>query len=248
MAKFIDLTSQVFGRLTVLYRAPNKNNRVMWVCRCSCGTEINVRGDQLRGGITNSCGCLKLEQTQKLGRNNFKDLTNQRFGKLVAIKPIYNQNSKRYSWLCQCDCGNTTIVLGSSLSSLNSQSCGCLKSLGESNIQSILTINQIQFIYQYKIEINNKIHYFDFALLDNNKITRLIEFDGIQHQGRISGWFTEERYQQLKINDKEKNQYALANNIPLVRIPYTKRDNITINMLLGNECLVTTEEITEDTL
>jgi hypothetical protein len=51
-----------FGRLTVIRRAPRneaaKNRAVRWACRCACGAEVDVRSDQLRGGITKSCGCL----------------------------------------------------------------------------------------------------------------------------------------------------------------------------------------------
>ena len=37
--------------------------------------------------------------------------------------------------------------------------------------------------------------------------------------------------------DEEKNQWAKRHNIPLVRIPYYERDNITLEMLLGDEYL-----------
>jgi hypothetical protein len=33
------------------------------------------------------------------------DLTNYRFGRLVAISKAPSRNGKTY-WLCQCDCGN----------------------------------------------------------------------------------------------------------------------------------------------
>ena len=45
--------------------------------------------------------------------------------------------------------------------------------------------------------------------LDKGQIIRFIEFDGPQHNGRISGWFTEERYQRLKDSDTIKNKYAI---------------------------------------
>lgn len=234
MAKFIDLTEQRFGKLVVIKRVPNKNKRTMWLCKCDCGNEVEVRSDQLRGGITKSCGCLHMEQVKSIGKNNFKDLTGQKFGKLTAKQPIFNENKKRYDWLCQCDCGNDIIVLGSSLISGNTQSCGCIKSMGESNVKKILNENNINYISQYRVMINNKLYIYDFAIIENNQIIKLIEFDGIQHYGRISGWFTEERYKDLVASDIIKNQYALANNIPLVRIPYTERDNITLETLLGN--------------
>ena len=40
MPKFIDLTGQKFGRLTVIDRAPNKNSRTAWNCLCDCGNRV----------------------------------------------------------------------------------------------------------------------------------------------------------------------------------------------------------------
>ena len=168
MAKIIDLTGQRFGKLVVIKRVPNKNKRTMWLCKCDCGNEVEVRSDQLRGGITNSCGCLHMEQIKSIGKNNFKDLTNQRFGKLIAKQPIFNEYKKRYDWLCQCDCGNEIIVLGSSLSSGNTHSCGCIKSIGESKIEKILKENNINYISQYRTMINDKLYIYDFAIVENN--------------------------------------------------------------------------------
>jgi len=34
--------------------------------------------------------------------------------------------------------------------------------------------------------------------------------------------------------DQKKNDWAATNNIPLVRIPYWERDNITLEMIMGN--------------
>lgn len=55
-----------------------------------------------------------------------KDLTGQRFGRLVALGPI-ERVSDHAKWLCQCDCGNTASVLTAALRSGNTQSCGCLR-------------------------------------------------------------------------------------------------------------------------
>lgn len=61
MGKFIDLTGQKFGRLTVISRAENRNQNVYWHCRCDCGAEKIIRGERLKCGETKSCGCLKRE-------------------------------------------------------------------------------------------------------------------------------------------------------------------------------------------
>ena len=54
-----------------------------------------------------------------------KDITNLKFGKLVALKPIGVKDRKQV-WLCSCDCGNFTEVRISSLTTGSTTSCGCL--------------------------------------------------------------------------------------------------------------------------
>lgn len=60
--KFVDLTGQRFGRLTVVDRAENdKRNQAKWHCRCDCGTDVVVYSYNLRNGNSKSCGCLNRE-------------------------------------------------------------------------------------------------------------------------------------------------------------------------------------------
>lgn len=54
-----------------------------------------------------------------------KDLTNQKFGRLTALTPF--RNGKYTMWHCQCDCGNTCDVVGTSLSRGMTKSCGCIR-------------------------------------------------------------------------------------------------------------------------
>lgn len=244
MAILNNLIGKKFGRLTVIDRAPNKNKKVYWICQCECGATVRVRADQLTRGVTKSCGCLHKEVAVARGKANFKNLTNQRFGKLTALYPLKKQDNIKYYWICQCDCGNVITVLGTSLTNGNTQSCGCIKSIGEANINKLLTSSNLKFIRQYHIQYNNKNYFYDFAILnENEQPIRLIEFDGIQHFGRISGWFTEQRRQQLEESDRIKNNYALQYNIPLVRIPYQERDTITLEMLLGDQYLIEAQDV-----
>jgi len=55
-----------------------------------------------------------------------KDLTGQRFGKLVVDKYIGKNKYGQSIWLCKCDCGNIEKILGNSLKSNRTKSCGCL--------------------------------------------------------------------------------------------------------------------------
>lgn len=69
---FIDLTNQRFGRLTVIERVENAENRqARWLARCSCGNEVIVRGAELRkANGTRSCGCLNKEIVGNLNRSH----------------------------------------------------------------------------------------------------------------------------------------------------------------------------------
>lgn len=55
------------------------------------------------------------------------DLTGQRFGMLVAIKPTDKRSEKGTSvfWLCKCDCGNEKEISAQSLRKGRTTSCGC---------------------------------------------------------------------------------------------------------------------------
>lgn len=69
---YIDMTGQVFGRLTVIAKSVNidkiKNN-ALWVCRCSCGNIVEVDRTHLRYGHNKSCGCLVKENNSKKAKN-----------------------------------------------------------------------------------------------------------------------------------------------------------------------------------
>ena len=66
--KFKDETGKKYGRLVVVRRVENKDDNAQWVCACECGNDIIVPGIRLRGGHTESCGCLKLEINSKQGK------------------------------------------------------------------------------------------------------------------------------------------------------------------------------------
>lgn len=50
-----------------------------------------------------------------------KDLTQKRFGRLVALSTDGNR------WLCRCDCGQTKVAGHKTLLAGNTRSCGCLR-------------------------------------------------------------------------------------------------------------------------
>jgi hypothetical protein len=126
MAPFKDITGQVFGRLIALKRTEIRSvgGNVVWLCECECGSLKEVGGGNLNSGNTTSCGCFNTESLQ--GR--VKDLSGQRFGRLAVIQQADKVVTTRTytTWLCRCDCGRVVTVLGKSLRSGHTESCGCL--------------------------------------------------------------------------------------------------------------------------
>lgn len=61
-----------FGRLLVVGRSLHRGAQARWVCKCDCGIELTVRGQDLRNGHTQSCGCLHAEITRSIAAKHNK--------------------------------------------------------------------------------------------------------------------------------------------------------------------------------
>lgn len=124
MAKAKDLTGMIFGRLTIIERyGSNKRGDALWLCQCDCGNKTIVKGSNLRNGTTKSCGCLHKEKAKEL---NYKNIVGKKFNRLTVIEEKGKDKHGSYIWFCQCECGNTIIVDGTSLRNGHTKSCGCL--------------------------------------------------------------------------------------------------------------------------
>lgn len=234
MGKLIDLTGQRFGRLEVIQRAPNQRNKTFWLCQCDCGQQKEICGNLLKTGNTKSCGCLNRE---KLYQHHIEKIQDKRFGSLIAIEPTDERKDGKIVWKCQCDCGALCYVISTFLTQGRTQSCGCLQSTGEQKIELLLQNNNISYQKQKTFNTckNPDTGYplrFDFYLPDYNI---LIEYDGIQHYKATGGWSSQAHMKNTQIRDSIKNQWCKDNNIKLIRIPYIKYNDLTINDLIKGE-------------
>ena len=106
-----------------------------------------------------------------IGVAKIKNLTGQRFGKLVVIGIDDNPNKGKSShskWICQCDCGNIVSVLSNSLSMGKTKSCGCYKKDKCSEIHK--KGNKYDLSGEYGIGYTSKGEEFYFDLDDYDKI------------------------------------------------------------------------------
>ena len=155
MGKIIDLTGQKYGKLIVLEKTDKRINRsVVWKCLCACGNIVEISSNSLRTKNTQSCGC---------GAMNKKvDLSNQRFGFLIALNPTLERDKSRHIlWECLCDCGTFIKVPSNSLQDGNTKSCGCqTKNLASQNLRKDLTGKRFGKLIVEKIteqRVNQKI-------------------------------------------------------------------------------------------
>lgn len=57
--------------------------------------------------------------------HNVKDMAGLRFGRLVVLAQVANSGDGAAKWLCLCDCGARTEVVGRNLRHGGTRSCGC---------------------------------------------------------------------------------------------------------------------------
>ena len=232
MPKKNNLTGYKFHYLTVLKPTEKRNSggSILWECQCDCGNITYATSTELKSGHKKSCGCLQKKTASKIGQQNLIDLTGQRFGKLIVISKNRSEKTPNGStaifWNCKCDCGNTCIIRGNSLKTKNSQSCGCIKSLGEQKIVEML--NKANIFYEREKIFKDSSFRFDF-FVENQYI---IEYDGKQHF-QDSKWGSHlKTVKETQERDKEKNNWCKEHNIPIIRIPYTIFNQLTIKDLL----------------
>ena len=251
-AKFYnDILNKNFGHLHVIKRdeeSGGSGNNVKWICKCDCGNIISVSTFCLTTRKQRTCGDPNCEyRNNVLSNSKTEDLSGMVFGELTVLyrskdaENLHSDKNRSSYWHCRCNCGNELDASRTSLINGKRQCCDfCLKgkSLGEKYIEKILLDNNIKFQPEFSIPdlrgVNNGHVRFDFAIYKDDKLIRLIEFDGELHYVSIDVWNSET----VKQNDLIKNEYCIKNNIPLVRIPYWERENIDLDMIMGDNFLI----------
>lgn len=232
------MIGNTFGDFLVLEKSKEKakDNCLKYKCQCiHCGHIEEVASNVLRSNRKFCSNC-------HIRKTTLIDLTGNIYGYLQVLERDINQQYIGHEndayWICKClKCGSIKSIRGFSLRNGLTQSCGCIKSLGEEQIATILTENNINFQKQYYLTDSGKRMYFDFAIFHkDNTLSHLIEYDGVQHflEGvNNSGWNTVDNYKKTYARDEYKNKYCQTHNIKLIRIKYNEK--ITLNKLLGEE-------------
>lgn len=85
--KVVDLTGQVFGKLTVIELDQESSGGRKWICKCSCGNTVSVREYNLKSGNTKSCGCTRKEKSSVRNLNVKQVKTRDNQGGVYYFQP-----------------------------------------------------------------------------------------------------------------------------------------------------------------
>lgn len=112
------------GHLTVIAESDKLHGERAWLCHCNCTRYKVIRGSNLSGGVTRSCGC-------RHGEN----LTGNRYGMLTVLCPTKPRiGTRRLTWDCECSCLNETKrtiqATAANLKAGRVASCGCRRGKG----------------------------------------------------------------------------------------------------------------------
>lgn len=161
--------------------------------------------------------------------NQMIDITGKTFGKWTVLYKTNKRNSGGVVyWHCRCECGNEKDVLGTSLRSGRSLSCGLHSNISKGNVKiaDILDQANINYETQKKFSTCKDIKTLPFDFFVNDEY--LIEYDGQQHFDKNSIF----NYEYTHKHDLLKSKWCKENNIPLIRIPYTHYKDLKLEDLL----------------
>lgn len=219
-------------------KAKRKRKGAFCECQCGCGKIQFMEYRQLYDGRTLGCSKTTYKKAAETRMNKTKIPNGTKFGYLTVIDDLGMNDYKqpKHMYLCKCNCGATIPVAATHLKSGHTKSCGCMKqSNGEQIIENLLCDNNIHFVKEYTftnlISPKGGYYRFDFAIFQNDKLIKLIEFDGVQHYKEGTGIFAVTTLKQRQEADQIKSEYCKNNNILLQRIPYWDIDKIDLQYL-----------------
>lgn len=164
------------------------------------------------------------------------DITGKTFGKWTVLYKTDKRNAGGVIyWHCRCECGKEKDVLGTSLRSGRSLSCGLHSNISKGNVKIADILDQANIFYeiQKKFSTCKDIKELPFDFFVNNEY--LIEYDGQQHFKKDSIF----DYEYTHKHDLLKSQWCKRNNIPLIRIPYTHYKDLKLeDLLLGTSVFI----------
>lgn len=165
---------------------------------------------------------------------NYKDLTGERFGKLVVVGRGDNFRTS-IGWECKCDCGNDTTVATISLQKGATKSCGCLRrakgknrtkrklnidkfNLTQKDLRKLLRYNQFSGIFRWRYKKGRQKKWSIAGSYCKHSGYHTIRINGFLYKSHVLAWLYMKSYFPIdKIDHKDRDrQNTKWNNLRLV--------------------------------
>ena len=107
-----DLIDKTFGMLKVIRDTGKRDHKrgKIWLCKCECGNEYEVRTDSLTTGNTSSCGCLSESKGEKRIRE-YLETRSVKFKEEYTFKDLAHINPLRYDFGILDNEGNLVVLI-----------------------------------------------------------------------------------------------------------------------------------------
>ena len=228
-----DYSGEKHNSVKLLYPCGyNADHRIVYVCQCDCGNYFLTSGKRVISGVTKSCNCLHRNKLVQRNIESGKDIigTWQGLLHIDSIAGFYDtpRSNHKELWVnCTCACGRKCVKQAIWIRQGDTKSCGICSwhSIGEKLIADYLEEHEIKYHHECSFpDLLNKEtlcpYRFDFAILDENNIKFLLEFDGEQHYNPNKTGYFKGQYNEIHRRDVEKDNYCIQHNIKLFRIRY----------------------------
>ena len=104
-----------YGMLTAVCPTDKRSNTsVVWEWKCDCGNTVYKTLRDVKQVKNPNCGC----------KPRF-DITGDRYGALVAVRPTGERKYTSVVWEWKCDCGNTVCRTLTEVKQMANKDCGC---------------------------------------------------------------------------------------------------------------------------
>jgi len=198
----------------------NSDSRIEMIC--DKGHEIEIRWGHFARGVR--CKQCRSEEHAYFQKHT-DDEVDQILGD-IGYKRLSEYKNNHSKLKVKCNNGHESEMLLSNIKS-GVRCKYCRYSKGEKKIIDYLDEQHINYDREYRVfneELDTHM-VFDFVIFNKDgESTRYIEYDGIQHFEERD--FFRESLQTIQQRDRIKDNYCSSMNIPLLRIPYTKYNNV----------------------
>ncbi len=206
----------------------NSDSKICITCPIH-GDFLQVPHRHLRGQ-----GCLKCSGKYSPTSKEFITKANKIHQNFNYSKVEYKNNRSKITIICP----NNHAFQQTPANHLKGEGCPkCITSNGEKFIRNYLIENNISFQEQYRLAAcKNKLPLpFDFAIINNDKLNGLIEFQGKQHYqltsfGCKDSTKIQKEFKRIQLTDKIKKDFCITNQILFLEIPYWHINNISLEL------------------